>query len=605
MPTMKPMHKRLYTVLPRPVASTRVRSNSASSSRTLFTSTSSPNPLAYLDSPSVLTFFDSPSQPPSSPRAGNISRFTAEVKAEIESPTSYSNHHGQNSPQSQSNSSGPPPYTLALTSGHSDSPAHVVPPNHYPLFPYSPFEPSFLAGPDEVYASKSSRTSDRPATRYHLDVGAYGIPKRSHTSVAGCDGRGKFGAEKRADPQEGLERAVQVGEDAYFVRDNAMGVADGVGGWASSRRVKRGSEASPSALFARRLMHFCSEEVEAATNSRNSDTPSPYEPDELYADLEDSLEELEEGLDVLMILEKAYEKTMRAHVGPRQDDPASVQNSSRPQTPCLPDSSAPPCERISEQHSNSILPSASAFPAPAPTTPKLARTAPSAPLKEGSSTALLAILEHAPAPAGRRQMATLFAPRPRRASASATARVVPRVHYAVLKIAHLGDSMAMLIRGEEIVWRTEEMWWNFNTPVQLGPKSPTRPQDAHVFSVPVQADDILILASDGLSDNLWDEDVLDEVVRFRRPFLAGGSRVGRGAMAAMLSEALCSRARSVSEMKDKERGKAARKEGEEEGGGLDLPFARRAREQGKKFSGGKLDDISVVVAVVSPVEPAS
>ena len=29
--------------------------------------------------------------------------------------------------------------------------------------------------------------------------------------------------------------AVQIGEDAYFVRDNAMGVADGVGGWA---RVK-------------------------------------------------------------------------------------------------------------------------------------------------------------------------------------------------------------------------------------------------------------------------------------------------------------------------------------------------------------------------------
>jgi hypothetical protein len=25
--------------------------------------------------------------------------------------------------------------------------------------------------------------------------------------------------------------SVQVGEDAYFIRDNAMGVADGVGGW--------------------------------------------------------------------------------------------------------------------------------------------------------------------------------------------------------------------------------------------------------------------------------------------------------------------------------------------------------------------------------------
>ena len=38
--------------------------------------------------------------------------------------------------------------------------------------------------------------------------------------------------------------------------------------------------------------------------------------------------------------------------------------------------------------------------------------------------------------------------------------------------------------------------------------------------MPVEADDILVLASDGLSDNLWDEDILDEVVRFRRSFMA-------------------------------------------------------------------------------------
>ena len=58
----------------------------------------------------------------------------------------------------------------------------------------------------------------------------------------------------------------------------------------------------------------------------------------------------------------------------------------------------------------------------------------------------------------------------------------------------------------------------FNTPVQLGPTSSTKPHDARVFTIPVQQDDILILASDGLSDNLWDKDILDEVVRFPRSF---------------------------------------------------------------------------------------
>lgn len=37
----------------------------------------------------------------------------------------------------------------------------------------------------------------------------------------------------------------------------------------------------------------------------------------------------------------------------------------------------------------------------------------------------------------------------------------------VLRIAHLGDCMAMLVRGEEIVWRTDEMWWNVSSTAPL------------------------------------------------------------------------------------------------------------------------------------------
>ena len=35
----------------------------------------------------------------------------------------------------------------------------------------------------------------------------------------------------RNSSNEEVNLAVQVGEDAYFITDNAMGVADGVGGW--------------------------------------------------------------------------------------------------------------------------------------------------------------------------------------------------------------------------------------------------------------------------------------------------------------------------------------------------------------------------------------
>lgn len=163
-----------------------------------------------------------------------------------------------------------------------------------------------------------------------------------------------------------------------------------------------------------------------------------------------------------------------------------------------------------------------------------------------------------------------------------------------------------------------------------------------VITLPVKANDILILASDGLSDNLWDEDVLDEVVRFKKTFLdtmedstttttattlpkeeeeedSGYSSesstcstlrpttttttaesnsttmtttLKRKSLAGMLSEALCSRARHVSE-----RSSSSLDEDEDKD---EIPFGRRAREIGKRFCGGKDDDISVVVAVISP-----
>lgn len=114
---------------------------------------------------------------------------------------------------------------------------------------------------------------------------------------------------------------------------------------------------------------------------------------------EDAIEDLADGLDVLLILERAYERALKAHV---------ITPSAQASTPSLPASSKPD------------------------------------PLLTGSSTALLAVLDtagsHMPTP---------------------EVSVVPetRAHDAVIRIAHLGDCMGMLVRGDEIIWRSEEMWW--------------------------------------------------------------------------------------------------------------------------------------------------
>jgi len=268
-----------------------------------------------------------------------------------------------------------------------------------------------------------------------------------------------------------------------------------------------GHSPSPSALFARRLMHYCSAEVDSVTSARSSvaapraisapsrpsfsfqhhlkprPNPAPIQSttrsswlwhaeqerlrrEELEQDLQDSLEELSEGIDVLQILEQAYDRTIKAHVAPP---------SSSSQLPTR-DSADP----LSAPH-----PPDSASQAPA--SPQMSTE--NVPLMSGSSTALLAVLDHAP----RHQTgSTILAKPPHPSSAEAPPSTLPTaetssatpsgptiVNYAagtlhpsitlddksddcdaVIRVAHIGDCMGMLVRGEEIVWRSEEMWWD-------------------------------------------------------------------------------------------------------------------------------------------------
>lgn len=204
-----------------------------------------------------------------------------------------------------------------------------------------------------------------------------------------------------------------------------MGVADGVGGWArcgsSSIDSPYSPSPSPSALFARRLMHYTSAEL--------SSPPSPSNPflDELddldpESELESHLSDLSEGIDVLQILERAYERTVNVHVQPQENG--------------------------------------------------------STPLHAGSSTALVAVLDHVHIRPDENAYASTSGPSnpfiPTTRPSTTTSPEIPLPQSTqdpvvklesptspvpVVKIAHIGDCMGMLVRGEEIVWRSEEMWW--------------------------------------------------------------------------------------------------------------------------------------------------
>ncbi|KAF5348239.1 hypothetical protein D9756_010505 [Leucocoprinus leucothites] len=843
---MKTIPKHLVTVLP------RVRSNSVSSPR-LYSSAS-------------LSLFDSSTPPPSRPVLSS-NRLCIEGKpAEVEG-SQNSQHHSHSHP----------PFSLALAQPQSSSGqtlANTNPQGQYALFPYSSLTQPGYAHAHAQQTAQETHTHPRPKRqrlKYQLDVGAYGIPKRCRTTPTSR--RHHSTSAHQYNSTDDVALSVQVGEDAYFVRDNAMGVADGVGGWSKSHSTRPAS--TPSALFARRLMHYCSAEVEfaskpsevpAASTSPSPTAPSPIPhkfqtgsgsrlhppsrphfsfthhlrprppppsstpaaspawkwsespmssslpasfsfhdvfnhpttpppptsrdhhhatpssyPSEEYSaaeweyddasdleqDLEDSLEELSEGIDVLQILERAYDKTLKVHVVPGSESqpqtpstppprtnvvstaPSSTtsaptqgeakpllagsstallavldhpprtshvssSSSSNPATTLKNTASAPitvtssitttPVPNSSSATSPSSLSSLHSFssssaPRTAPTAsatiaadhPNAALNAPKANTSKAAQTPLKASTATATATATASSASPVSSSPTTKAAPAAASELadgdgVPEStpveceleecegeYDAVIKIAHVGDCMGMLVRGEEMVWRSEEMWWDvrclltekpelsfthrfypvaqFNTPVQLGPSTQetvTPRNSAMVITIPVKADDILILASDGLSDNLWDEDVLDEVVRFKKSFLDFSSSsdssasspapsenktssldptendsgysssssteepstpsgtptptpnetsttpLKRKTLAGMLSEALCSRARHVSERKASYH-KSTLVDVDE------VPFARRAREAGRRFGGGgKNDDISVVVAVISP-----
>lgn len=169
-----------------------------------------------------------------------------------------------------------------------------------------------------------------------------------------------------------------------------------------------------------------------------------------------------------------------------------------------------------------------------------------------------------------------------------------------LRLANLGDCSCCIIRGDEYIFRTEEQQHRFNYPFQAGTNAKDTPiKDAQKFAVQVRKDDIVILASDGLVDNVFSDDMLEEVLRFvgsPTPASAPPSSPEPDSTKARftlrrfspqaVSEALCHRAKSVYE---DQRAVAS-------------PFQQRAMEEGIHYAGGKIDDISCLVGVVGELE---
>lgn len=162
---------------------------------------------------------------------------------------------------------------------------------------------------------------------------------------------------------------------------------------------------------------------------------------------------------------------------------------------------------------------------------------------------------------------------------SSTACIVVFHHDTkLLHTANLGDSGFVIIRNNKIIHRSQEQQHYFNSPYQMAilPISAydlisDSPQSALTSSIELNEGDLIVLATDGLWDNLSDKQLLVET----------------------------SRVNLVDDL-DKAAENIARKAVELANDPDYLsPFALSARHNGINISGGKPDDITVLLARVS------
>lgn len=149
----------------------------------------------------------------------------------------------------------------------------------------------------------------------------------------------------------------------------------------------------------------------------------------------------------------------------------------------------------------------------------------------------------------------------------------------ILYVTNLGDSQILVIRpnDEEVIYKTTEQWHWFDCPRQLGTNSPDTPiSNAIMDKVSLEVNDVVLAMSDGVTDNLWEHEVVQNVVNSIRKWESRdvgdskGNRTG-GAGGGMLyvAEELVKAAKVIAEDPYAE-----------------SPFMERAVEEGLAMEGG-------------------
>lgn len=159
-----------------------------------------------------------------------------------------------------------------------------------------------------------------------------------------------------------------------------------------------------------------------------------------------------------------------------------------------------------------------------------------------------------------------------KAKGSSTACIIALTNQG-LNAINLGDSGFMVVRDGCSVFRSPAQQHDFNFTYQLENGSNSDlPSSGQVFSIPVAAGDVIIAGTDGVFDNLYNNDISGVVVH----------AVRAGLEPQVTAQKIAALARQRAQERDRQ-----------------TPFSAAAQEAGFRYYGGKLDDITVVVSYIT------
>ena len=147
-----------------------------------------------------------------------------------------------------------------------------------------------------------------------------------------------------------------------------------------------------------------------------------------------------------------------------------------------------------------------------------------------------------------------------------------------LRTSMIGDSGYMIVRptepngkNYELYFKSKEQQHSFNFPYQVGTDGDS-PEKALTDEHPMQKGYIVVLGTDGLFDNLYAEEVVDEINAFLSQQDFDAAEIAKH-----LADSAFKLSLNTEDI---------------------TPFAENARKAGYKYKGGKSDDITVVVAKI-------